>query len=252
MSKPFDLTDRIVLVTGAGGGLGRHIAKCFAQAGASVVVNDLDIEKAAKVVTEITADGFHALAVTGDITDEPSVDIIFKTIESKLGSVDTVVANATGKQISEPIENLDWDYYQSMVNFFIKSPYLLSKRALPNMKVAGFGRIINIASDVFAEGANLSTAYTAAKGGQIGFTRSLSTEVSAAGITVNAVAPGFFPVERHSHLPQEVFDGYLKTVPAGRFGDPADIGWTAVFLASREAGYVTGETIHVNGGRTPR
>lgn len=248
MSKPFDLTGRVVLVTGAGGGLGKHIAACFAQAGASVAVNDLNLETAKAVAAELPG----AIAVHGDVTSEDSVEAIFAEIESKLGAVDTVVANATGKQISEPIENLPWDYFQSMVDFFIKSPYLLSRRALPNMKKAGFGRIINIASEVFAEGANWSTAYTAAKGGQIGFTRSLSTEVSAQGITVNAVAPGFIPVERHSHLPKEVFDGYVATVPAGRFGEPQDIGYAAVFLATREAGFITGETIHVNGGRTPK
>lgn len=252
MSKPFDLTNRIVLVSGAGGGLGKHIARCFAEAGAQVVVNDLNLESASSVAQELVADGYQALAVAADITSESGVDELFKTVEKQIGPVDTVVANATGKQISEPIENLDWEYYQSMVDFFIKSPYLLSRRALSNMKASGFGRIINIASEVFAEGANMSTAYTAGKGGQIGFTRSLSTEVSSSGITVNAVAPGFIPVERHSHLPKEVFEGYLATVPAGRFGTPADIGWAAVFLASKEAGFITGETIHVNGGRTPR
>ncbi|MEY4276660.1 MAG: 3-oxoacyl-[acyl-carrier-protein] reductase FabG [Actinomycetota bacterium] len=248
MTKPFDLTGRVVLVTGAGGGLGKHIAACFAQAGASVAVNDLNPETAKAVAAELPG----AIAVAGDVTSEDGVDAIFEEIESQFGAVDTVVANATGKQISEPIENLTWEYFQSMVDFFIKSPYLLARRALPNMKNAGFGRIINIASEVFAEGANWSTAYTAAKGGQIGFTRSLSTEVSAQGITVNAVAPGFIPVERHSHLPKEVFDGYVATVPAGRFGEPQDIGYAAVFLATREAGFITGETIHVNGGRTPK
>ena len=252
MNRPFDLTDRIVLVTGAGGGLGKHIASCFAKAGAKMAVNDLNSEAADKVVAEIESFGGIALAVAGDVTNEKAVDEIFTNIEEKLGSVDTVVANATGKQISEPIENLSWDYFQSMVDFFIKSPYLLSSRALPSMKSSGFGRIISIASEVFAEGANWSTAYTAGKGGQIGFTRSLSTEVSASGITVNAVAPGFIPVERHAHLPKEVFDGYLTTVPAARFGTPDDIAWAAVFLASREAGFITGETIHVNGGRTPK
>ncbi|MEN9992923.1 MAG: hypothetical protein RLY83_493 [Actinomycetota bacterium] len=252
MSKPFDLSHRIVLVTGAGGGLGKHIARCFAEAGAMVVVNDLREEAATTVANELLAEGFKALAVAADITNQEAVDELFTTVEKEIGPIDTVIANATGKQISEPIENLEWDYYQSMVDFFIKSPYLLSRRALPNMKAGGFGRIINIASEVFAEGANWSTAYTAAKGGQIGFTRSLSTEVSAAGITVNAIAPGFIPVERHSQLPKEVFDGYLATVPAGKFGTPADIGWAAVFLASLEAGFITGETIHVNGGRTPR
>ena len=251
MSAPFDFTNRVVLVTGAGGGLGRHIARCFAEAGAKVAVNDLNRESALATANELASSGFTALALAGDATSEQDVESMFSSIESVFGPVDTVVANATGKQISEPIEKLDWDYYQSMIDFFIKSPYLLSRRALPNMKKAGFGRIVNIASEVFAEGANLSTAYTAAKGGQIGFTRSLSTEVSASGITVNAVAPGFIPVERHSHLPKEVFDGYLATVPAGRFGTPSDIGWAAVFLASSEAGFITGETIHVNGGRTP-
>ena len=216
------------------------------------MVNDLTADAAKKVAADLLGEGLKALAVAADITNQSEVDELFSTVESQLGPIDTVVANATGEQISEPIENLDWDYYQSMVDFFIKSPYLLSKRALPKMKEAGFGRIISIASEVFAEGANWSTAYTAAKGGQIGFTRSLSTEVSSFGITVNAVAPGFIPVERHSSLPKEVFDGYLATVPAGRFGTPADIGWTAVFLASAEAGFITGETIHVNGGRTPK
>lgn len=245
------MTGRIVLVTGAGGGLGKHIARCFAVAGALVVVNDLNPSSANEVADGLTQAGHKALAVSGDVTSSDFIEELFTEVESEIGSIDTVVANATGKQISEPIENLDWDYYQSMVDFFIKSPYLLSKRALPKMKEAGFGRFISIASEVFAEGANWSTAYTAAKGGQIGFTRSLSTEVSASGITVNAVAPGFIPVERHSHLPKEVFDGYLATVPSGRFGTPDDIGWTAVFLASKEAGFITGETIHVNGGRTP-
>ena len=252
MSKPFDLTDRVVLVTGAGGGLGKHIARCFAEAGAKVAINDLNREAAASAATELAQAGFTILAVGGDVTDEADVDMIFNSIEKLLGPVDTVVANATGKQISEPIENLPWDYFQSMVDFFIKSPYLLSRRALTSMKKAGFGRIINIVSEVFAEGANWSTAYTAAKGGQIGFTRSLSTEVSSQGITVNAVAPGFIPVARHNHLPKEVFDGYVATVPAGRFGEPQDIGYAAVFLATKEAGFITGETIHVNGGRTPK
>jgi 3-oxoacyl-[acyl-carrier protein] reductase len=251
MDKPFDLTNRIVLVTGAGGGLGKHIAGCFARAGATAIVNDLNQDAAEAVASELVAAGLSALAVAGDVTSEVGVNDIFSRVETEVGKIDTVVANATGRQISEPIENLDWDYYQSMVDFFIKSPYLLSKRALPSMKSEGFGRIISIASEVFAEGANVSTAYTAGKGGQIGFTRSLSTEVSPNGITVNAVAPGFIPVERHSHLPKEVFDGYLATVPAKRFGTPEDIGWAAVFLASREAGFITGETIHVNGGRTP-
>ena len=252
MSKPFDLTNRVVLVTGAGGGLGKHIARCFAEAGAKVAINDLNREAVAAVATEFAAEGFTMLALAGDVTNEVDVDRMFTAVEQTFGSVDTVVANATGKQISEPIENLDWGYFQSMVDFFIKSPYLLSRRALPNMKASGFGRIINIASEVFAEGANWSTAYTAAKGGQIGFTRSLSTEVSSQGITVNAVAPGFIPVERHAHLPKEVFDGYLATVPAGHFGTPQDIGYTAVFLATKEAGFITGETVHVNGGRTPK
>lgn len=252
MTKPFDFTDRIVLVTGAGGGLGKHIARCFAEAGARVALNDLNREAVAATATEFAQAGFTTLAVAGDVTDAASVDNMFNLVEQLLGPVDTVVANATGKQISEPIEKLDWDYYQSMLDYFVKSPYLLSRRALPSMKQRGFGRIINIASEVFAEGANWSTAYTAAKGGQIGFTRSLSTEVSSAGITVNAVAPGFIPVERHAHLPKEVFDNYLATVPIGRFGTPDDIGWTAVFLATKEAGFITGETVHVNGGRTPK
>jgi 3-oxoacyl-[acyl-carrier protein] reductase len=137
-----------------------------------------------------------------------------------------------------------------MLDFFVKSPVLLTKACLPHMKKQRWGRIIQITSEVFTIGVAPFSAYVAAKGGQVGLSRSWAREFAPHGITVNMVAPGWIPVERHAHYSEEQLAGYLAGVPAARWGVPEDAAHAVVYLASNEAAFVTGQTIHVNGGRT--
>src|SRR5262249_48426528 len=140
---------------------------------------------------------------------------------------------------------------QTMLDFFIKSPFLLTRRALPHMKAQKWGRIINIVSEVFHRSVAPFSAYVAAKGGQIGWSRSMATELAPFGITVNMVAPGWIPVERHANDPQEVKDAYRQLIPADRWGVPQDVADAVLYFASAEASFVTGQTLCVNGGLTP-
>jgi 3-oxoacyl-[acyl-carrier protein] reductase len=189
--------------------------------------------------------------VQSDVTTEAGVDALFVAAEKHLGPVDIIVPNATCDQPHRRIEEYDWAFYQSMLDFFIKSPFLLTRRGLPAMKRARWGRIINITSEVFHRSVAPFSAYVAAKGGQIGWSRSMSQELAPAGITVNTIAPGWIPVERHEKDPQSEKDAYLSLIPVGRWGVPQDVADAAVYLASDEAGFVTGQTICVNGGMTP-
>ena len=148
------------------------------------------------------------------------------------------------------MEDYDWAFYQSMIDFFIKSPFLLTRACLPHMKRQRWGRIINIGSEVVGRGVPNFTAYVAAKGGQNGFHRSLATELAPFGINVNMISPGWIPVERHATDPQSEKDAYRALIPAGRWGVPDDVGATAVFLASDAAAFVVGQNIAVNGGMT--
>ena len=176
---------------------------------------------------------------------------MFGEIEAELGTVDIVVPNATPAQPQLSIEQYDWKFYQSMIDFFIKSPYLLTRRALPGMKEKKWGRIINITSEVYHTSVAPFSAYVAAKGGQIGWSRSMATELAPFGITVNMVSPGWIPVERHEKDSQEDKDSYLATIPMGRWGVPRDVADAVVYYASEEAGFITGQTLCVNGGRSP-
>jgi 3-oxoacyl-[acyl-carrier protein] reductase len=139
-----------------------------------------------------------------------------------------------------------------MLDFFVKSPYLVARRGLPHMKVKKWGRIVNITSEVFPRAVAPFSAYVAAKGGQIGWSRSMSRELAPFGITVNMVAPGWIPVERHEKDPQEAKDAYLREIPAGRWGTPLDVANAVLFFASDEASFITGQTLCVNGGMTPQ
>ena len=191
------------------------------------------------------------MLVQADATCEAEVDRMFHEIETNLGPVDIIVPNATPDQPLLPIEEYDWEFYQSMLNFFIKSPYLLARRALPQMKAKKWGRIINITSEVYHTSVAPFSAYVAAKGGQIGWSRSMATELAPFGITVNMVSPGWIPVERHEKDAQEDKDAYLATIPMNRWGVPKDVADAVLYYASEEAAFVTGQTLCVNGGRSP-
>ena len=248
---PFSLTGRVALVTGSSTGLGKAMAKCLGLAGATVAMNYANAQpRAEAALAELEAAGIAAKLFRADVTSEAEIDAMVTAIEGSLGPIDIVVMNATPAQPQKPIEEYDWAFYQQMLDFFVKSPYLITRRVLPGMKARKHGRLINITSEVFLLGVAPFSAYVAAKGGQTGWSRSMCHELAPFGITVNMIAPGWILVERHKDDPQADKDTYLASIPMGRWGAPEDVGWAAAYLASDEASFVTGQTIAVNGGKT--
>lgn len=247
----FSLKGRVALVTGSSTGLGKAIAISLGKAGATVAMNYYNNDaRAAQALAEFREAGGQGEMFRANVIDPDDVQRLYGEIREKLGPVDILVCNATPDQPQKPIEEYDWEFYQSMLDFFIKSPYLLSLACLPHMKKQKWGRIINITSEVFQMGVSPFTAYVAAKGGQTGFSRSLARELAPHQITVNMIAPGWIPVERHEKDPQELKDGYFADIPMGRWGIPDDVGAAACFFASDEAAFITGQTVSVNGGVT--
>ena len=243
------LEGRVALVTGSSKGLGKAIAFALGERGAKVALNfKHSTETAEETLTEFLEAGHEGLLVQASAVNEAEVPAMVEAVGDELGPIDIVVVNATPDQPQRSFEEYDWDFYQSMLDYFVKSPFLLAKALLPHMKRQEWGRIINVGSEVFERGTPNFSAYVAAKGGQNGWTRSMATELAPFGITVNMVAPGWIPVERHANDPQEVKDNYLATVPAGRWGLPEDVGGIVAFLASDAAGFITGQNVHVNGG----
>jgi 3-oxoacyl-[acyl-carrier protein] reductase len=249
---PFSLNGHVAIVTGNSTGLGRSIGLALGKAGAKVPVNFANNEaRAQQALAEYQAAGIETCLVQADVTSEQGVDSLFQHVEQQLGAPDILVPNATCEQPQRPIEEYDWAFYQQMIDFFIKSPFLLTRRGLAAMKSRRWGRIINITSEVYHRAVSPFSAYVAAKGGQIGWSRSMSRELAPDGITVNTVAPGWIPVERHAHDPQAEKDAYQQLIPAGRWGVPEDVAGAVLYLASEEASFVTGQTLCVNGGMTP-
>ena len=240
------------MVTGSSRGLGRGIALALGKAGAKVVVNYFNDRSAAEdAMAELKTAGVHAMLIRADASDPEQVAGMVESASEKLGTVDVVVPNATPDQPQKPIEEYDADFYRQMYEFFVMGPYLLAKAALPGMKKQEWGRIVNVTSEVFHCGVPNFSAYVAAKGGQIGWSRSMASELAPFGITVNTVAPGWIPTERHANDPQEALDAYYETIPVGRWGTPKDVGDAVAFFASEEASFFTGQTLCANGGRTP-
>jgi 3-oxoacyl-[acyl-carrier protein] reductase len=249
MSYPISLDGRVALVTGSTRGLGKAMAMALGRAGARVAMNYAnDAALAERAFADFSQAGGRGMTVRADVTRPEQVDSMMRQIADRLGPVDILVPNATCLQPLKPLEQYDWEFYQTMIDFFIKSPYLLTRACLTHMKRQRWGRIINIGTEAFEKGFANFTAYVAAKGGQKGFSRSLALELAPWGITVNVVSPGWIPVERHAKDPQEEKDAYLATVPARRWGVPDDVAAAVVFLASEQAGFITGQNLNVSGG----
>jgi len=248
---PFSLTGHVAIVTGSTTGLGKAIALTLGKAGAKVAVNYFNnAARAERSFAEFKEQGIRSILVKANVITEDGVDRLFRETEEKLGPPDIIVVNATPEQPLKPIEEYDWPFYQSMLDFFVKSPFLLTRRGLPRMKAKKWGRIINITSEVFQRAVAPFSAYVAAKGGQIGWSRSMARELAPHGITVNMVAPGWIPVERHGKERPEVKEAYRTLIPAGRWGTPQDVAEAVLYFASEEASFITGQTISVNGGMT--
>jgi 3-oxoacyl-[acyl-carrier protein] reductase len=248
----FSLSKKVALVTGSSRGLGFGVARALGKSGARIVLNYLnDRETAEKAVQLLKTDRIHAMLVRADASDPEQIASMVESVEEKFGSLDILVPNATPDQPQQPIEDYDADFYRQMYDYFVMSPFHLTRAVLPGMKKRGHGRIINITSEVFHCSVPEFSAYVAAKGGQIGWSRSMANELAPHGITVNTVAPGWIPTERHENDPQDAKDEYLKTIPLGRWGKPEDVGNAVSYFASDEASFITGQTLCVNGGRTP-
>ena len=246
MQPPKD--GRVALVTGAGRGLGRVIAQRLATEGWVVAVNDLRDEPAEETVALIRAAGGRAEAFAADVTDEAAVTGLAEAIEARLGPVSVSVANASGPQPSIRLDDLDWSDVLGHLEFFVKSPLLLAKALVPQMRRGGYGRLIHLGSDLFDRGSPGWSGYMAAKGALLGLTRGWANELGPDAITVNLIAPGWIPVERHGVITDEVSEDWLQRQDLPRWGTPADIAGTVAFLASADASFITGQRVTVNGG----
>ncbi|MFF3100572.1 3-oxoacyl-[acyl-carrier-protein] reductase [Viridibacillus arvi] len=242
------LEGKTAVVTGASRGIGRAIALILAEQGARVVVNYSGSQsKAEEVVAEITENGGEAIAVQANVADADEVTALMKVATDTFGSLDILVNNAgiTRDNLLMRMKEQDWD---DVMNTNLKGVFLCTKAVSRQMMKQRAGRIINVASIVGVSGNAGQANYVAAKAGVIGLTKTTAKELAARNIYVNAVAPGFIATEMTDELPAEVKDQMLGQIPLAKLGDPKDVAKVVLFLASDDASYITGQTIHVDGG----
>jgi 3-oxoacyl-[acyl-carrier protein] reductase len=242
---------RVALVTGSSRGLGSAIAHRLADDGFAVAVNGLnDDAQAVQVVRAINAGTGDAEVFFADVTDEEQATRLVDGVCDHFGSIDVLVVNATGPQPEAPLAEVAWEDHLAQLDFFVKSPVLLGRAVIPRMRERHYGRIIQIDSEVADRPPPGRSAYATAKSAQIGLARAWARELAPSGITVNAVAPGFIPVERHADVPAAIHAAYRASVPAGRIGTPQDVAYAVSFFASEAAGFITGQRVLVDGGRS--
>lgn len=236
---------QVALVTGASRGIGAAIALALAKQGAKVVGTATTESGAAQITAALEAHGGLGLAL--DVNDAAQVESVLKQIGEKFGDVSILVNNAgiTRDTLLMRMKDADWD---AVIATNLTSVFRMSQAVLRPMMKARFGRIINISSVVGHMGNPGQANYAAAKAGMAGFTRSLAAEVGSRGITVNCIAPGFIDTDMTRELPENVKEELIKRVPLARFGAVEDIAAAVTFFASPSAAYITGETLHVNGG----
>jgi len=241
------LQNEIALVSGASRGIGQAISLQLGKAGATVI-GTATSEKGAEQITESLKEaGIKGVGMVMNVTDQASIDAAISQVEKEFGTISILINNAgiTRDNLLMRMKDEEWN---DIIDTNLSSAFRLSKACLRAMMKARKGRIINIASVVACSGNAGQTNYSAAKAGMIGFTKSLAREVGSRGITVNAVAPGFIDTDMTRALPEEHKTALLNQIPLNRLGHPEEIAAAVVFLASPGAAYITGETLHVNGG----
>ncbi|NYE05230.1 3-oxoacyl-[acyl-carrier protein] reductase [Bacillus niacini] len=242
------LEGKVALVTGASRGIGREIALELARHGANVAVNYAGSEgKANEVVDEIKAMGKEAFAIKCDVSNSEEVAEMVKETVDRFGKLDILVNNAgiTKDNLLMRMKEEEWD---DVININLKGVFLCTKAVTRQMMKQRVGRIINITSVVGVSGNPGQANYVAAKSGVIGLTKTTAKELASRNITVNAIAPGFIKTDMTDKLSEDVKGEMLKQIPLARLGEPKDIAKMTAFLASDDASYITGQTLHINGG----
>ena len=240
----FDLTGKNALVTGASGGIGADIARTLHAAGATVGLSGTRVEPLEALAAEL---GERAFVLPCNLSDMEAVAELPKQATAAMGSVDILVNNA-GITRDNLFMRMSDDEWSSVLDVNLTATFKLCKGVMRGMMKARWGRIVNISSIVGATGNPGQANYAASTAGMIGMSKSLAYEVASRGITVNAVAPGFIATAMTDKLNDDQKGAIMTQIPAGRMGDPAEIASAVLYLASPEAGYVTGTTLHVNGG----
>ncbi|WP_028108149.1 3-oxoacyl-ACP reductase FabG [Ferrimonas sp.] len=239
-----DLSGKIALVTGASRGIGRAIAEQLVAAGAKVI-GTATSERGAGAISDYLGDNGQGMVL--NVTEQASIDELFAAIKAEHGDIDILVNNA-GITRDNLMMRMKEDEWNDIIDTNLTSVFRTSKAVLRAMMKKRNGRIINIGSVVGTMGNAGQANYSAAKAGLLGFTKSLAQEVASRGITVNAVAPGFIQTDMTDELTEDQKQGIMGQVPVARLGQPQEIADAVVFLASDRASYITGETLHVNGG----
>lgn len=242
------LNGKTAIVTGASRGIGAEIAKYLAKEGARIAVNYSGSQaKAEEVVNEIMANGGEAFAIQASVSDTESVSAMISETMNRYGSIDILVNNAgiTRDNLLMRMKENEWD---DVINTNLKGVFLCTKAVSRQMMKQRAGRIINISSVVGVSGNAGQANYVAAKAGVIGLTKTTAKELASRNINVNAIAPGFITTEMTDELSEEVKNQMLTQIPLAKLGSPEDVAKAVVFLASEDSNYITGQTLHVNGG----
>lgn len=241
------LEGKTAIITGAASGFGKETALRFAEEGASIAVVDLNIDGAREVAAEINAAGGRAIAIQTNVTEEAAIHDMVEQVKAEFGVIDILINNA-GKSRSKPIEELSLREWDQAMNLNLKSVFLCTREVIPHMIERQYGKIVNLASICAQTARAVAVDYSASKSGIVGITRTVALQVAKHGINVNAVAPGPVETPLWQTFAPERKAALMNSVPFKRMGTPRDIANLLLFLASDEAGWITGECVAINGG----